>query len=225
MVRFHNLLLKVATWFSQFHKLRFKKWITLEEQKNRVVKAVAESSDTFPQEMFTFLSTALSLPVQYFQDASWENIIQSFYKTVHLTQSQISLPILTPSNEKVKDDPWTYDNRLWHLYSHMLAKSYGWTLDYIANLSVQEVLPKVQEILTDDQLEKEFWWGLSEKSVSYDNHTQTAHFQPLPRPEWMKQSHKHIEAPQIAKVPENLRPMGVGITYEQIAQGETSYVQ
>lgn len=223
----HNLLLNIAVWLLKFQKKpTFGKWIRLEEQKNKIVKAVEESSDEFPHHVLTFLSTALRLPVRSFEQAHWENIVRAFYKCLKLTQCQIELPILQPTQEEQKEDTWTYDHRIWHLYSHMLAKSYGWTLEYISNLTVEEVFPKIQEIITEDQLNKEFLWGMSEHSVSYDSKTQTGHFNPLPRPQWMNRSIKPIPAPKPANIPDGLKPLGVGITYEEIInQTQTSYLQ
>jgi len=222
----HNLLLNFAIWFLRVRsKPKFGTWIKLEEQKNQIVKAVGESSHEFPKLMFDFLSTALHLPVQLFYYAQWETIVKAFYICLPLTQCQLELPILQPTTEEHKDDIWTYDHRLWHLYSHLLAKNYGWSLEYIAQLPIEEVFPKIQEIITDDQLEKEFLWGMSEKSISYDSKTQTGHFNPLPRPQWMTRSVKPLPVIKPAVIPDNLRPVGVGLTYEDVLnQIQTPYV-
>ena len=213
-------------WFLSFReKPRFEKWVRLEEQKNKIAKAVEESSDDFPNHVLDFLSTALRLHKKYFQYADWMLIIQSFFKSIKLTQHQLSLPILEPYQDKKEDESWTYDNRTWHLYSHMLAKSYGWSLEYISNLTVQEALPKIQEILVEEQNNKEFLWVMSDRSAIYNESTKTYQANPLPRPNWMS---RHIDIKKevrTTKIPKNFLPVGAGLTYEEISKTQTSHIQ
>jgi len=63
----------------------------------------------------------------------------------------------------------------------MLAKNYGWTLEYVSMLQVEEALAKIQEILVDEQLEHEFFYGLSEVAYSYDSSTKKSKFVPMPQ--------------------------------------------
>jgi len=188
----------------------------LEQQKNKIVKAVEESSDDFPDHLFTFLSTALRLPVKWFHRASWEVVIKSFSVVVSLTQCQIQLPIFMSEKKKEKDEPWDYDTREWHLYIHMLAKEYGWTIEYISNLKVEDALSKIQEILIDEQLEREFLWTMSDRSSYWDDRTKTAKTNPLPRPDWMN---RHIELEKEVRktiVPVGMIPAGRSLTVEEI---------
>lgn len=188
----------------------------LEQQKNKIVKAVEESSDDFPDHLFTFLSTALHLPIRLFYKASWEVVIKSFLIVVSLTQCQIQLPIFMSEKKKEKDEPWDYDKREWHLYIHMLAKEYGWTIEYISNLKVEDALSKIQEILIDEQLEREFLWTMSDRSSYWDDRTKTAKINPLPRPDWMN---KHIELEKEVRkslVPASMMPAGQGLSVEEI---------
>ena len=214
-VRFHNLFLRLAVWLLSFQdKPKFRKWITLEEQKNKIIEAVAEGSD-FPQKVLDFLSTALGLSTKYFQYASWEILVKSFYEVLSLTRCQISLSILQPTDEKAPDEPWDYDHRVWHQYSHTLAKTYGWSLEYIGNLQVMEALPKIQEISLDEQFQKEFLWMTSRNSVSYDKEGK-GKFNPLDRPSWMRKRVVERKLPKdTTPIPAHMIPAGV-ITYEQI---------
>lgn len=213
----HNLLLSVFVWFSKFQKEpRFKRWIVLEEQKNRILEAVEESKDSFPDELLGFLSTALYLPVRMFEKASWINLVKAFYLSLRLTQCQFTLPIFEPTKNKTNPDAWEYENRVWYAYVHLLASSYGWTVEYISNLKLQNALSAIQEILIDKQLEDEFQWTMSERSSYYDSHTKTAKANPLPRPHWM---HKHIDPKKDARttqVPTSMLPMGAGITQDEL---------
>lgn len=188
----------------------------LEQQKNKIVKAVEESSDDFPDHLFTFLSTALHLPVRLFHKASWELIMKAFLTVVYLTRCQIQLPILMSEKKKEKEEPWDYDNRDLHLYFHILSKEYGWTMEYISNLKVEDALAKIQEILISEQLEKEFLWMMSDKSSYWDERSKTAKANLLPRPDWMN---KHIELEKEVRktlVPVGMMPAGQGLSVEEI---------
>ena len=188
----------------------------LELQKNKIVQAVEESNDDFPNHLFTYLSTALHLSDKYFRLASWEKVVRSFYLIVGMTQCQIMLPIFSPTKNKPKEEPWNYLGRDWHLYIHMLAKNYGWTVEYVSNLKVEDALAKIQEILIDEQLEKEFLWTMSERSAYYDSTTKSTKLNPLPRPHWMN---KHIDPTKelkVHKIPTGMMPTGQGISQNDL---------
>ena len=196
---------------------RFRKWIRLEEQKNKILKAVEESSDQFPDELFAFLSTALRLPVRYFEQADWEKIVRAFYITITTFSYQTKLALFEPAPQtKEEEVAWNYDGRAWHLYAHMLAQAYGWSLEYIANLKLDDALPTIQEILLDEQFEKEFQWTMSERSSYYDDKTKTAKANPLSRPNWMN---RHIDPKKELKttqIPVDMLPMGTGLNVNDI---------
>lgn len=188
----------------------------LELQKNKILKAVEESNDDFPDHLFAYLSTALHLSSKHYRKASWEKVVKAFYKTIKMTQCQIVLPIFSPSKEKLKEEPWHYENRDWHSYVHMLSKNYGWTIEYISNLKVEEALAKIQEILIDEQLEKEFLWTMSERSAYYDDKSKVMKMNPLPRPHWMS---KHIDPAKeltVHKIPTGMMPSGNGISQNDL---------
>ena len=182
---------------------RLKKWIELEQRKEKIIEAV-EKGDDFPNELFSYLSTALGVHSKCYDKADWYQVFQAFY--VCLSKfPELELPLLTPSNEKGKDEPWNYPYRTWHLYSHLLAKAYGWTIKEISQLHVEEALAKIQEIIVDDQLEKEFFYGLSEIAYPYDKNSKTSKFVPLPRPHWMRTK---IQPVKKVIIPASMMPVG-----------------
>lgn len=186
--------------------VRFRKWVELEEVKEKISKAIQEKEQQFPDLVFSYLSIAFNVHQEYFTGRYWEEVIGWFYSIVVINLPPSTLPIIsTPSGTKKEKDTWDYPGRTWHLYAHLLAKNYGWSLEYIANLKVEEAIAKVQEILTDEQLEREFLWGMSDKSVSYNARTKTSKFHELPRPYWMK---KKIEKPRVMTMPASILPIG-----------------
>lgn len=181
----------------------FKRWLELESLKEKVVKAVRDGTD-FPTSLFQYLSTALSINFKYYEQADWFRVVELFY--VVLSKSpKIELPMVSPTNEKHKEEPWNYEGRNWHLYSHMLAKEYGWDLETISQLQVEEALAKIQEIITDEQLDREFYYGLSEVAYSYDKGSKKSKYNPMPRPHWMRPKIKPIER---FLIPASMLPVG-----------------
>ena len=185
------------------HPPRLRKWIELEQRKEKIIKAT-DGGDDFPSDLFSYLSVALGINSKYYEKADWYNIIQAFY--VCLSKSpQVELPILTPHEEESKEESWDYPHRTWHLYSHLLAKAYGWSLEEISQLHVDEALAKIQEIIVDDQLDKEFFYGLSEIAYHYDKNSKTSKFVPLHRPHWMRPKIKPIKK---ILIPASMLPVG-----------------
>lgn len=203
----------------KFRPFKFKQWIELEDQKFKIAKAHAESREEFPKLVITFLSTAFPiLSRKYFTQLYWADSTRLFSRVVSATTIDKYLPIVMAStNEKMPDkQPWEYEGRNWHFYSHLIAKAYGWTLEYIANLSVYEALAKIEEILLDEQFHKEFLWGMSEASVIYDSKTQTSKPNPLPRPYWMKSANPADPLPiKRVRIPEHMLPVGV-VSYDAV---------
>lgn len=199
--------------FKNIHLLKFRAWIELEDKKEQLKKAVDEGNPDFPVKLVSFISTALSIEDNELLKVPWESCLALFQEILIKNRPSISLPIIVEfQKEKSKPNDWDYEGRLWHLYSHLFAKTYGWNLDYIAQLDVNEALAKIQEILTDEQLEREFQWSMSEIAYPYDANSKTSKFQSLPRPFWMKPK---INAPLKTRILKELMPMGA-VIYEGI---------
>jgi hypothetical protein len=197
---------------------RFRRWVRLEEQKNKILRAVEESSDEFPNHLFDFLSTALCVPSQYIRRADWTKIVLAFYTALGKHSYKTTLALFEPTKENKKADSvsWDYEGRAWHLYSHMIASWYGWSLEYISNLRLDDALPIIQEILLEEQLTKEFQWTMSERSSYYDDKAKVSKANPLPRPDWMNKHVDPVKELKISKIPTNMIPVGQGFTASEI---------
>jgi len=206
---FHTWLLKLETYL--FRKPKFRKWATLEDRKYKVIKAAEKANEEFPQSVSDYISAALFVPIN-FSKVFWKDEVEAFFKLHNVTAPKSDLPLLhrEPST-KSKTDPWNYSGRVWFLYSNMIAKAYGWTEKQIAKLKVEDALAYIQEILTDEQLEREFWHSLSELAYEYDKATKKSKFRPMQRPYWMQKDIHEVEEKKLPKVPAHLMPMGVVI--------------
>jgi hypothetical protein len=113
---------------------------------------------------------------------------------------------LKPGKSKDKKEPWDYPKRTIYLYSHIIAKHYGWKISDIEKLDVDYALALLQEILTDEQLDREFLWSMSENSYIYDAKTKSGKPNPLERPYWMLEK---VQEPRKVTIPASMLPAGV----------------
>ena len=168
----------------------------------------AAEDGTFPDKVYAYLSAALMIPVKRLEKRDWESTVQSLLKESAKFVPNKNLPLLKDAPKESKPVEWDYDGRNWAYYSHILAQAYGWTVEYIANLGVDEALAYLQEILTDEHLNREFAYGLSEIAYPYSKATKTSKFKPMSRPYWMKLSVKPIKK---IKMLRSSLPVGNGI--------------
>lgn len=187
-----------------YHRPRFEKWIKLETLRSNVIEAVG--TDTFTLKINRYVSTALSIPEPIIEKLFWMDTIITFYELVSRNVPTIKLPLLQPS-KPTRDDSlsWDYEGRSYYTWLHLLAKEYGWTIEYVNNLNVDHVMALIQEVLTEQQLEKEFQWSMSEIAYQYNKTTKTSKFVPLTRPYWMLPKPQEIK---IVKMPKMYMPVG-----------------
>lgn len=164
--------------------LGFRKWIELENKKTDMLQATEDES--FPERVYSYLSVALGIPIKKLEKQDWQSTVLSLIDVHKRFSPDASLPILRHTQHKEATPvDWDYPQRTWAFYSHLLAKAYGWTLEYIAEMDVNDALSRLQEIMTDEQLDREFVYGLSEIAYPYNKNTKKSEFKPMKRPYWM----------------------------------------
>ena len=92
-----------------------------------------------------------------------------------------------------KKPVWDYEGRTWYSWVHDLAHAYGWSMEYIAELDIDDASSLLQELIIDDQLEKEFYWMTSEIAYPYNESSKKSEFKPLDRPIWMRDEIRSIK--------------------------------
>lgn len=211
---------RIFIWLcSKYRNPKFKKWIKQEEQKEEILEAVDSKAQDFPDRVYAYLSTAFPLLTYLFGWVSWDALIYVFFISQKVALDLKDIPIIKyvpDKNNKQDKAEWDYQGRTWHLYSHLLSKAYGWSLEYISNLPVRDALSKIQEIYTEEQLEREFIWSTSENAYSYNKGTKKSDFRPLPKPYWMKPKPKKLPTMKMHK---KLLPMGRVINLSGISDG------
>ena len=147
------------------------------------------------------------------REAFWLDVVEVYNKILQANLPTKDFPILQ-AKEKGKPLPWEYSGRSWYFWLHLFASSYGWSTGQIGNLDIDTAIALFQEIETDSQLEKEWQWGLSEVSYSYDKATKRSRFNSLPRPSWMRPAVGAPKPVKTERMPANAVPMGVVINLD-----------
>jgi len=162
----------------EFCRPKLKKWLELEDIRDDINKALKNwDSDEIARQSCLYVSTALSSGDV--QDIAWYDVAIAISAIGSVCSLGYDFPFLRVEL-KDKKEAWDYCGRTWYIWLYMLAKEFGWTSEYIAELDVDDALALAQEIAVNEQIEKEFQWAISE--VPYQSKDG---FKPLDRPKWM----------------------------------------
>ena len=169
-------------------RLTLRGWANLEGLKKSLDIAISKHDFTAIFNcMVSFIEMAI---VPSPSNVKWENVpwydFVFIYSTViSINSPSIEFPILRGGKEEEKKLPWEYDGRAWYFWLNLFAKHYGWSETQIAELDIDTAIGAYQEISIDEQLGKEWEWGLSEIAYPYNKSTKKSEYKPLQRPNWM----------------------------------------
>jgi hypothetical protein len=121
----------------------------------------------------------------------WYDVGEAFLTLLEDNLVTIKLPILD-GKKGGEDSPWDYPQRDWYYWVNIFASTYGWTIDQIAELDIDDAVALLQEIEVESQLEREWEYQISDIDIAYPYNAQSKkhQFRPLNRPEWMKREIK-----------------------------------
>jgi len=193
-------------------RLRLREWLILNSKQVKITEALERhDTDAWCSAVCACLSFALNVPELDVQTAPWYEVVYALNAVNRVNTVGINLPFLiaSPKSQPLLD----YENRSWYQVAHMLAKEYGWSLEEIAQIDIKDAAALIQEILVDEQLEREWQYSLSEVAYSYDPHTKKSVYKPLKRPSWMYAGVVQKPLPKY-KIPRDLLPPGIVIAYE-----------
>lgn len=198
-------MIKVFLWYVEhiMKRLKFGEWANRED----IATQLGESkiNDEFPKLVFRYITVSTHIPEFILFRLGWETTIGLFMLSQSLHTPK-KIPILSQGDSDHKKSGWEYSGRGSVYWYHMLASAYGWSIEYIKNLSIDTALSLLQEIVVDSQLEKEFYWGLSEIAYPYNPNTEKCEFKPMPRPSFMAEPAPEIKTVRIRK---DFMPVGV----------------
>jgi len=184
-----------------------KQWIFLDDIKSKTYKST--SRDNVVKYIHLYLSSFLHISEEKLLSCEWFDIALIYYNCLDLNTPNIDFPIFKKTNKDNKDDTllWNYEGRTWYIWCHELASKYGWSIEYIANMDVDDAIALMQEIIIEKQLDKEWDWVRSENAYVYNENTKKSDFKPLDRPEWMQEHKKHKESATV-KYKASMIPLG-----------------
>jgi len=184
----------------------FGKFLLLEDTKHKILQAAKRKEETFPDLVVSYLSAAFFIPKILLKKLRWEFVFLLFSLASAHNVPKVSIPLLKSNKQKEEKSAWDYEGRGYAMYVHIIASTYGWTQRQIDNLDIDVALALVQEIITDEQLDREFLWSMSDKNYVYNSQTKTSKANPLERPFFMK---VEVQAPKKMMIPKSLMPVGV----------------
>ena len=188
-------------------RVKLKKWIELENIRNKAIDAIKVGDrDGFCSSLYSYLFLALDSKEINFDKIEWYETAFAFDNLITLNSPQIDFPMLTKISTDREKEAWDYEHRDWFLWSHLLASAYGWSLEYIAELDIDDAIALVQEMLVDRQLKQEWEWSLSEIAYPYNSTTKKSEYKPLPRPSWMSEG---IKEPKKVRILKEHIPVGI----------------
>ena len=170
---------------------KLRAWLALEEIYSKIIEAAGKGDrEKFVSSLYSYLSAALFIPIETLQSSNWYDVAVAFRSVYKINTPSFDFPLLrkrpkVDKQEQTKNG-WDYPGRDWFVWLHIVAKEYGWDINYIENLPVDEGIALLQEILINEQLDREFQWSMSQTAYPYDANTKTSKFVPLNRPDWMK---------------------------------------
>jgi hypothetical protein len=192
-------------------RAKLKRWIGLGRIQDEIQQAVArKDASEVASNLCLYVSTACNVSVEEIQDAPWIEITNAYMACFLVNTIGLRLPMFQISSKDESTMPWNYDGRTWYGYVHTFSKEFGWSIEYIAELDVDDAFALIQEITVSDQMHREWEWSLSDKSVTRDEATGKYKFVPLTRPHWMQEVPK---LPEKTKIPKAFLPVGNVISF------------
>jgi hypothetical protein len=201
-----NIEIQVGTETHTVEKAHLKRWLQLSDTYEKFLQASKESSYMMMAEaIYEYLDLALG-GIFDWNKVSWDNTVSIFTELLLLNKPDINIPLMSGVSKKEEKAPWDYPTRSWYSWAHLIARSYGWDIEKIADLEIEDAISLTQEISLNDQFDHEFAWQLTEIAYPYNPTSKKGEFKALPRPDWMLPHNKEIKK---VMIPRSMLPMGV----------------
>ena len=181
-------------------RYKLREWLKLDAVREKLVDAIeAKDLDGLAKSICSIVSIASSVSVDILLSLPWYEVVEAFLAIE--AENKLTLDFALLRTTKKKDDiiAWEYTGRTWYWWLHILSSHYSWTSEYVAELDIDDATGLLQEILTEEQLEREWQWSLTEIAYPYNETTKKSNFKPLDRPEWMMMVSPNM-LPKIPKV-------------------------
>jgi hypothetical protein len=183
-------------------RARLGRFLQLERHLSDLREAIKEKdSGGVVSAIHSYLSEATETEINI-SDMTWFDFYGLFLAIRGLNTLPRDLPMLKGAGFKRKDPfPWDHPARPFILWIHLIATAYGWSKTEIESLWPEDAAIYVQEILTDEQIRKEWEHSLSTVAHPLDKQGKDQ-YRPLRRPSWMS------PRPRKTRIPRNMLPKG-----------------
>lgn len=174
----------------EIERVRLGSFLKLQRAARRLRKA-ANKADTgaIADALFEYLMACIpNLSREDFNYLPWYEVISAYQKILFLNAipgAENFSMLKNVVTNKGTIIAWDHDDREVMLWIHTIAMAYKWSRKNIENLWPEEAVGFIQEILADQQFDKEFIYSLSEIAYPYDKATKKSRFIPMRRPAWM----------------------------------------
>lgn len=161
-----------------------------------IVEALEEAvegrdSGAINDAILKYLITAIpGLDRERLRPLPWFELLNAYHQvsTLNTIPEATRFAILRRVEErKGRSIPWNYVGRSAIFWTHVIASAYHWSKGAIENLWPEEAIAFIQEIMVEDQLDREFLHSLSDVAYHYDKTTKKSRYKPLARPLFMIQ--------------------------------------
>lgn len=190
---------------------KLRKYLELEDIKFKLKEAIeARDTNKIVDLIILYVSIAISVSVDEVESINYKDISNLLISIEDVNKKHIDLPFLLYSGEKREKGTIEYEGRSWWLWAFRFAERFHWSLEYIANLTVEDAMKLYQEYLIDEYENMSWQWMLSERFIGYDTATKKSKAIPLSKPQWMMGKPKEVKKVKIRK---DMLPVGKVITY------------
>lgn len=181
-------------------------WVGLNALQEKMKESISKRDYTTYSELVSkYVEMASGIEIKIAWDkVPWFELLEAYVLCTTENLIRVEFPILSGSKKSEKL-PWEYDGREWHFWLNLFASNYGWDEARIGNLDIDTAIGLYQEISIEGQLDREWWWGLSEIAYPYDTVSKTQKFKPLDRPDWMLPI---TPQPKKVKIRQDMLPVG-----------------
>jgi hypothetical protein len=181
--------------------MKFREWVELTLTMNKFMTLMNQRQIA---DAMALLDTVLP------EYSGWENGLNQFITLQQKLSLKHEFAFLQPSDKPViQKEVWDYDGRDFYAWSHILANAYGWTLDTIGEMDVDDALAMIQEAMVESYHKRDWEWRRTEIAYSYDKVTKSSRYVDLPKPDWMKQKKLDKVVKVTAMMPKSMIPVGL----------------
>jgi hypothetical protein len=166
----------------------------------------ARSSGGVHRAITSYLEVGTKLGREEIKSLPFVEVGKAFIELQNLNRLRFFPPFLSVEGGSKPGEelpPWNYKGRDLYVWIHTIALAYGWSREEILGLVPEEAVIYIQEIMIDNQFNREWEYSLSGQGMIYNKTTRKSHFRPLTRPRWMVKTE-----PTMVKMPRSLLPVG-----------------